>query len=333
LCLCAIPFPAAGHHSRAEFTGEVIELKGELIDVSWRNPHPSFRIRLDDADSTVWDVQVYGSERTLTETGIESAMFEIGQEVTFAGPASNRRRLLLGTHALLSDGTEAILQYNTQSRWGGVAVGGSGTVIVDRTQLVRAASENRGFFRAWNTESTEIAVSALIDAMRGASYTEAARAATANWDLTSNPITRCEPSWMPWTMMQPVDLELTDNGASLTLNNAYFESSRTIHMDGAPASPDRPLTRMGSSRGRLEGNSLVIETDRIAAPAFNGVGVSQSEQMRVVERFTLSADQSRLDYEMTMTDPLSLNEPLTYRTYYLALNKPFNGDFDGANCD
>jgi hypothetical protein len=104
-------------------------------------------------------------------------------------------------------------------------------------------------------------------------------------------------------------------------------------MDGAPASPDRPLTRMGSSRGRLEGNSLVIETDRIAAPAFNGVGVSQSEQMRVVERFTLSADQSRLDYEMTMTDPLSLNEPLTYRTYYLALNKPFNGDFDGANCD
>jgi hypothetical protein len=115
------------------------------------------------------------------------------------------------------------------------------------------------------------------------------------------------------------------------------DSVTTDHISPAGSikkdSPDRPLTRMGSSRGRLEGNSLVIETDRIAAPAFNGVGVSQSEQMRVVERFTLSADQSRLDYEMTMTDPLSLNEPLTYRTYYLALNKPFNGDFDGANCD
>ena len=112
---------------------------------------------------------------------------------------------------------------------------------------------------------------------------------------------------MPHTMIQPVPVEIIDNGDTLTLNNAYYFSSRTIYIDSEPT--DLAPSRLGVSGGRWENDSLIVETDHISAPSFNGAGVLQSDQMKIIERFTLSDDQSRLDYEMVMTDPVALNEP------------------------
>jgi len=326
--------PSFAHHSRAEFTGDVIELSGELIEVIWSNPHPVFRIHLDDGSATVWEIQAFGSIGTLTQTGVQSDMFVTGEQVTFAGRTSSRRQLLLGLSSLLPDGTEAILQYNGQPRWEGRRVGGSGSVVIDQAVLDRAAAENRGFFRTWSVESTEIAVSHIIAARPTWRYMDAALAARSNWDLTDNPITRCEPSWMPHTMVQPVDMEIIDNGTTLSLNNFYYSSERTIYMDGAPDPSTQPLSRLGFSRGRWENPAtLVVETDRITAPAFDSSGVFQSEQMHVVERFSLSTDQSRLDYRMVMTDPEALSEPAVFESYYLALDRERSDGEGGANCD
>jgi hypothetical protein len=92
---------------------------------------------------------------------------------------------------------------------------------------------------------------------------------------------------MPHSMIQPVDMEIIDNGATLSLNNFYYSSNRTIYMEDTPAAASQPLSRLGFSRGHWEEpNTLVIETDRITAPAFNNRGALQSEQMHIVERFT-----------------------------------------------
>ena len=53
--------------------------------------------------------------------------------------------------------------------------------------LANAATENRGYFRVWSVESTEIAVRSLVETMQTASFTDVAVAATADWDLTDNP--------------------------------------------------------------------------------------------------------------------------------------------------
>ena len=42
------------------------------------------------------------------------------------------------------------------------------------------------------------------------------------------------------------------------------------------------------------------------------------------ERFTLSDDQGRLDYELVITDPVTFTEPATRTRTYLALDEPFD---------
>ncbi len=41
--------------------------------------------------------------------------------------------------------------------------------------------------------------------------------------------------------------------------------------------------------------------------------------MEIVERFTLSEDQTRLDFDITITDPTTFTSPGRLRGYWLAL--------------
>ena len=79
---------------------------------------------------------------------------------------------------------------------------------------------------------------------------------------------------------------------------------------------------MGESRGHWEGNTLVIETDKIrpgasplnmatiGAPANNTIPMSA--QSRVVERLTMTSKDS-IAYEMTYSDPVNWTKPYTVR--------------------
>jgi hypothetical protein len=74
----------------------------------------------------------------------------------------------------------------------------------------------------------------------------------------------------------------------------------------------------GDSRGHWEGNTLVVETTNfndkgsIATSAATGRirGIPQSEQLRVVERFTRVAPDV-IDYVVTITDPKVYTKPWT----------------------
>jgi hypothetical protein len=89
---------------------------------------------------------------------------------------------------------------------------------------------------------------------------------------------------------------------------------RIIPIDGRP----RPNVRQwnGDSRGRWEGNTLVVETTNyntkgwIATNAASGriKGIPISEALRVVERFT-RVDADTIQYEMTIDDPNVYTKP------------------------
>ena len=320
--LCLLPAVALAHHSRAEFSGEVQELNGELVDIVWTNPHPTFKVRTSGGSGEVWDIQLFGSVTTLRRTGVPSELFEIGQPIRIAGIPSDRRpHLLLGTHALLPDGSEAILSQTAEPRWSDRYVGGKRGDVYDESVLGRAAAEDKGLFRVWGIPTYAEAVRAYA-AIRP-TFTDAAIAARESWDLLDNPITRCEFTWMPHVMYQPALRELVDNGDTITVKSAYGNSRRTIHMEPPEESSDVQRTPMGYSVGHWEGNTLVVETTNIAAPAFDADGSLQSDSMVVTERYTVSEDQSRLDYELLMADPVAFREPAVFQTYYLALGEPF----------
>jgi hypothetical protein len=71
--------------------------------------------------------------------------------------------------------------------------------------------------------------------------------------------------------------------------------------------------------GRFEGPTLVVTTTRIDWPFFSQLGIRQSPAVEIVERFTPTPDGSRLDYEMTVTDPATFTRPVVLSQYWLWL--------------
>ena len=53
----------------------------------------------------------------------------------------------------------------------------------------------------------------------------------------------------------------------------------------------------------------MIETTNINWCYFNDSGIPQSESVEILERFTLSEGDRRLEYEISVTDPEAFTEP------------------------
>ena len=118
----------------------------------------------------------------------------------------------------------------------------------------------------------------------------------------------------------------------VVISYEMIHDSRIIPLDGRPHLGSKIRQWNGDSRGRWEGNTLVIETTNyndkgmIASSAASGRarGVATSDQMRVTERIT-PLDKDTLKYEVTITDPKNFSKswsvmmPLNRDEKYLML--------------
>lgn len=320
LILTLLPVSLTAHHSRAEFADEIIEVKGELLKVHWRNPHAGLDVRifLDDGNSEVWRIETYGSPNLFSRMGVEREYFVVGEEVRIAGNVSTRRpKYMLGRNVLFESGMEAVLNASIEPRWSEDHVGGSDQSDVDLSRLVDAASEDLGVFRVWSIAGRAVGVK------RSLPYTDAARTAMAAWDPVASPVAQCQEPGMPVPMYQPLSFVISDHGETIEVQTEYFGTRRTIHM-GAAANPEsQPANPLGFSVGHWDGSALVVETSRINYPYFNSGGAPMSEDVKVTERFELSEDQARLEYHLRVVDPVTFTGPATYERLYVALGEPF----------
>ncbi|MBI4887029.1 MAG: hypothetical protein HY824_08045 [Acidobacteria bacterium] len=86
---------------------------------------------------------------------------------------------------------------------------------------------------------------------------------------------------------------------------------RIVPLDGSPHLPDTIRLWMGDSRGRWEGNTLVIDTTNFNGKMWlNEVGDVISHAATVIERFT-PVDARTVRYEATVTDPVVFTRPWT----------------------
>ena len=84
-----------------------------------------------------------------------------------------------------------------------------------------------------------------------------------------------------------------------------MHDARIIHLDSRPHLPKNVHQWCGDSRGRWEGNTLVVETTNFTDRTnFRGSG----ENMRLTERFT-RLDAVTLLYQFTIDDPQSFVKP------------------------
>ena len=89
--------------------------------------------------------------------------------------------------------------------------------------------------------------------------------------------------------------------------NEMIHDSRIVPLDGRPHLPQGIRRLLGDSRGRWDGNTLVVETTNFSDKTnVRGSG----EHLRLTERFT-RADAKTLLYEFTVDDPGSFVRPWT----------------------
>jgi hypothetical protein len=99
----------------------------------------------------------------------------------------------------------------------------------------------------------------------------------------------------------------------VVIQNEMIHEVRVVPLDGRPHVSGVLRSYMGDSRGRWEGDTLVVETTNMNGKVGltrNGNTTPASERMRMVERFTRVADDT-LQYEVTIDDPVVWTRPWT----------------------
>jgi hypothetical protein len=85
-----------------------------------------------------------------------------------------------------------------------------------------------------------------------------------------------------------------------------IHDARIIPLDGRPHAPSSIRTWLGDSRGRWEGDTLVVETVNLRRSF-----LIASDRLKLVERFT-RVGPNTLHYEITVDDPETWTRPWTF---------------------
>jgi hypothetical protein len=300
--LCALlPGAASAHHSFAAVfqMDTVVEVEGRVTDVQWVNPH--IKIHIAGSDGQRWEIEA-GPVNLLTRMGIEKSMIEVGATIRVRGnPGRRDARALWVSNILLPNGTELLAAPGAEPHFGSRTVGDATDFFVAGDLALPDGSE-RSFFRIW---------SPLISAFprpRGTPVlTEEGRRAQARYETGEQAVGDCEVPGMPYAMMSPYPLEIVDQGERLLIRGEAYDLTRVVQLE-QPASRPEP-SPLGSSVARISGDELVIETSGIDYHSYGDLGPAQSNRAHVVERLKLSADGLKIDYEITVTDPVMLAQP------------------------
>jgi len=303
---------AVGHHSVNAFFDQsrIVEIEGSIVDVQWRNPHVGFEVRVEtESGPEEWSL-ISSSINSLERNAIYRADFNIGDRVRVAGwPERRRDNGMFITNFLLANGFEALMTATRPQprRWTEAPDPRGPTGSLPRG----APSSDKSIFKVWVR-------GAAYSPRRPLRFTDVAIAAREKWDpLTDDPALRCIPPGMSNAILNPYPIEFVDEGDVIRLRIEEWQATRLIHMRDAPPSPTIALSPLGYSLGHWEDETLVIETSRVSWPYLDGDGTPQTENVEMTERFTVSEDGARLDFELTVDEPFSLLEPAVWDAFWV----------------
>jgi len=312
-----VPINTQAHHSFGAFYNmdSLVELEGKILSVFWRNPHIRFDLEVtnDDGSAEVWDLEA-GSVNTLQRFGVDRETLQAGESIKVAGPAS-----LHGINAMFvisvtpRGGGQVILNPNLARNLPDTYLEIPEKLAIDERFISAARAEARGIFRVWTPVSRPVTGSGLYKWP----FTPEGQAIKDNWDsLKDDPALRCVPPGVPVAMDNPYPFEFTDMNETIVMRLEEWDGVRTIYMQPNAIKPELSYPRMGYSQGTWRGNSLVVTTTDVGYPFFDDAGSPQSPEAIIVEEFTLSQENSRLDWTAQMTDPQYYSEPVTLSGYW-----------------
>ena len=131
-------------------------------------------------------------------------------------------------------------------------------------------------------------------------------------DLTvADPEAKCFMPGVPRANYMPFPLQIIQGTDKVLIAYEFAHASRIVHMTDVGESPVD--TWMGHSRGRWDGDTLVVDvTSQVADTWFDRAGNFHSADMRITERWTRTGID-HIHYEATIDDPEVFTRPWTMR--------------------
>lgn len=288
---------SSAHHSGAQYDRSVIvEKVATVVRLDFRNPHAYLIVT--DSDGVEWMVEMISAVR-LRREGWSSDSLANGDQVTFRAianrnPQKNRVRLrsLTATNGL----------------------------VFDLSRQDDDSTESKPFTAVTSLEGVWVTdpdtLGEISDAITNYPLTSKGQQAKESFDDTLDPVANCTSWPIPQLAivsgLYPMKFELSDE--QVILRYEFFNTVRTVFMDGRDHPTDAPRTIQGHSVGHWEDEALVIDTRLFAdhRSPFLFDGVPSGSGKHVIERYRLSEDGTFATASYFVEDPEYLAEPLKF---------------------
>jgi hypothetical protein len=123
----------------------------------------------------------------------------------------------------------------------------------------------------------------------------------------------CMPSSIPAAMLV-MNFKMVQAPREIVVLAGNGDPPRQIYIDGRSLPKDPEPSWMGSSAGRWQGDTLVVETTGFQERAWlDGFGHPRSQAMHVTERYR-RRDFGHMDLEVTFDDPTYYTRPFGFKT-------------------
>ena len=158
----------------------------------------------------------------------------------------------------------------------------------------------------------------------GTELTDAGTKAAADFKREDTPRFHCESTSIlfDWTFDGPVN-RITQNKDSLVLEYGQFGLKRTVYLNAKEHPAHVKPARTGHSIGHWDGDTLVVDTVGFL-PGYLNTPVKNSEQLHVVERFTLDPKTWALTRSFAAEDPIYLKGKYTGSDVIYPADAPYN---------
>ncbi len=306
------------HHGFGTFdsSAEPLTLEGIVTNVQFINPHSWVYLTVTDPEGNEQDWRCELRAATvLRRSGWTPAMFETGATITITGlPDRNDPRSCYLSTVEWADGTR-------MNRYGQMEMPAPTSQGERPLRLANGELNISGDWAPVQMLLTDPRVGGIPreeqparargpgggPATTQVEPTEAGRAALEATDLRSpegNPRFRCETTSIifDWPWDGSVN-RIVQRGDSISLQYGQHGFTRTIQMDRTAHPAEIEPSRAGHSIGRWEDDVLVVDTIGFLPGLLTGQ-ILHSEQLHIVERFSLDAEALALTREYTAEDSL-----------------------------
>jgi hypothetical protein len=125
------------------------------------------------------------------------------------------------------------------------------------------------------------------------------------------PASRCLPWPVPAMAAVPVPFQIVQTPESIVILHEVLNMFRQIYLDGRVLSENPNPTWLGYSKGRWEGDTLVVDTRGFNDRSWlDGIGHPHTEALHVIERYR-RRDFGHMNIEFTIDDPKTYAKPWT----------------------